>query len=324
MTWLSDTTPLVADGWLSSAYAGHGIRGADVPSSGANGPAILYPGLVLPDEADDQFRALILTRPATLPGLVIFEDSSLDTGDAPPDGVHVGTWRGYKNGVVYGPDPSTYTITIGSTGGSLGGGAVLDGPSAAGGLNGGAPSTLSGGAVLDGPAAAGVMGAGGASQLGGGATLDGPVAAGGLDGGAPSQLSGGAVLDGPAASGGMAPGDVVLTAQPMYTLFAPRDQIENLGGFAPKDPDARVLLAFEFRRWLTGLSDADVGIIRWRGAADANPQAVLDGPRVLQGTRVFQWVHQGVLNCDYELRVVATGPDGSKAVLEGILPVRDA
>lgn len=115
-----------------------------------------------------------------------------------------------------------------------------------------------------------------------------------------------------------------LVALPMYTLFAPRDQIDNLGGFGPKDPDSRVLLAFEFKRWLMAVSDADVGIIRWRGAVDEDPESVLDGERILQGTQVLQWVKAGVLNTDYELRVVATGPDGSKAVLEGILPVRDA
>jgi hypothetical protein len=277
MSWLSDSTPLV-DGWLSSAYPGHGIRGADVPSSGLNGPAILYPGLSLPAEADDEFRALILTRPSSLPGLVIGEDSSVDSGEAPPDGVHVGTWRGYKNGVVYGPDPSTYTITIGGAGGALSGNA----------------------------------------------SLDGIAAGGGLGGGTPTQLSGGATLDGIGAGGSMGQGALDLQALPMYTLFAPRDQIDNLGGFGPKDPEARVLLAFEFKRWLLSVQDAQVGIIRWRGAADASPEDVLDGQPQLRGTRVFQWVQGGVLNTDYELRVVATGPDGSKAVLEGILPVRDA
>ena len=177
-----DTAPLIAGACVVSAYSGHGIRGADVPSSGANGPAILFAGLGLPAENEDEFRALILTRPGTLPGLVIGEDSSLDSGAAPPDGVHTGTWRGYKNGVSYGPDPSTYTITIGSAGGELSGGATLDDASAGGGMGGGAPSQLSGGATLDGPGAAGGLTAGTPSQISGGATLDGPAAGGGLEG----------------------------------------------------------------------------------------------------------------------------------------------
>ena len=59
-----DNTALIAGACVVSAYPGHGVRGADVPSTGEHGPALLYAGLSLPAEADDEFRALILTLPS--------------------------------------------------------------------------------------------------------------------------------------------------------------------------------------------------------------------------------------------------------------------
>ena len=138
-----DTNPLIAGACVVSAYSGHGIRGADVPSSGAHGPAILYPGLVLPGENDDEFRALILTRPAGLTLLDIGEDSSLVAEG--PDGTYLGTWQGFKNGVSYGTN--TYTITIGPVA-VLSGAAAVATVATAGTLTGGAPSTLTGAAVV--------------------------------------------------------------------------------------------------------------------------------------------------------------------------------
>lgn len=314
-----DTTPLIAGACVVSAYAGHGIRGADVPSSGAHGPAILYLGLVLPAEADDEFRALILTRPAGLTLLNIGEDSGLEAEG--PDGVYVGTWRGYKNGVVYGPDPSTYTITIGGSG-SVSGNAALDGLGASGALGGGTPSALAGGATLDGLGASGVLSAGVPSDLAGGATLDGLQAAGSMGLQAPADLSGSAMLDGLAASGEMGTAVGWQAALNIYTLLAPFDQIDNLGGFAPKASDGKVTLCFDFRRYTAAPLSASVTVTRHRGAADPAPQNVKLGVHGILGSKVFQRVQGGVDYCDYKVRAVVTAADESVYTMEGILPVR--
>lgn len=190
-----DTAPLIAGAVVVSAYSGHGIRGADAPLSGEHGPGLIGPDVSLPAEADDEFRALILTTPVGLTGLIFGEDGTIIVPEGNPDGSYSGTYRGYRNGVAYAPDPQTYTINIGPSG-DLAGGATLDGVTAGGSLDG--PNALAGDATLDGPGAAG--GIEGGSTLAGGATLDGPTAAGGVQGG--STMTGDAALDGPSAGGG--------------------------------------------------------------------------------------------------------------------------
>jgi hypothetical protein len=108
----------------------------------------------------------------------------------------------------------------------------------------------------------------------------------------------------------------------IYTLLAPFDQVDNLGGFAKKDPAARVTLAFEFKRFTASPQSVAVSIARRRGAADATPGAVLLGSAAILGTKVFQRVQGGVGLCDYVVRAELTAVDGSVYVLEGVLPVR--
>lgn len=192
MSWRSDVSSLVADGWVSSMYAGHGIEGQFVPSVGEHGPSLLYPGLVLPAENNDEFRAEVLTRPVGLTLLVINEDSSIEIEGDP--GTYVGTWEGFKNGVSYGT--STYTINIGPSGeftGDLG----LGGMSAGGTLEG--PNALAGNADLGSIGASGTVGGG--ATVAGNATLDDVAAGGSLEGG--STLGGGATLDSVAAAGSL-------------------------------------------------------------------------------------------------------------------------
>jgi hypothetical protein len=148
-----DTAPLIANTCVVSAFSGHGVRGADVPITGLHGPAILYPGLSLPAEANDEFRALILTRPPALTLLNIGEDSGLEAEG--PDGEHVGTWRGYRNGVPYGPDPSTYTIRIGGLG--LSGTVVADDAVASGVLSPASAPVLTGTVTTDAAVASGQL-----------------------------------------------------------------------------------------------------------------------------------------------------------------------
>lgn len=191
-----DSSPLIAGACVVSAYPGHGIRGADVPSTGTHGAAILYAGLSLPAEADDEFRLLILTRPAGIPGLVIREDSSVEVPEDTPAGSYGGTMRGYKNGAVFGTDPQTYTITVGEA--QISGDAVIDEPSAGGGLE--SAAELTGDATIDEPTAGG--GASSAAEISGDAVADGPTAGGGLASAPDSSIAGDAVVDEPTAGGG--------------------------------------------------------------------------------------------------------------------------
>ena len=97
---------------------GLGVLGSELPSYGAAGPALLYPDITLPAEANDEFRLVILTQPV-LGTLFVYEDSSFEfTG---PDGVHTWTYRAYKNGIPYGD--GTVTLTIGY---GLGGSFAVD------------------------------------------------------------------------------------------------------------------------------------------------------------------------------------------------------
>lgn len=213
-----DSTRLIAGACVVSAYPGHGIRGGDVPSTGEHAPPILYAGLSLPAEANDEFRVLILTRPGTLPGLVIREDSSVEVPEGSPVGTHSGTWRGYKNGAIFAPDPQTFEIVIGPS--EISGDAAVDEPGAGGGMasaaelsgdaaideptaGGGAESAaqISGDAAIDEPGAGGGMSSAGTSAITGDATIDEPTAAGGAESAA--EVSGDAAIDEPGAGGGM-------------------------------------------------------------------------------------------------------------------------
>ena len=110
----------------------------------------------------------------------------------------------------------------------------------------------------------------------------------------------------------------------MYTLRAPAEQIRHIGGFAPKDPDAEVVIAFQFKRFTSTPTSPDVSIKRLRGPDDANPNTMLEGVPAVVGSVVYQSVIGGVLHCDYELRCEADGPDGQRHVMVGVLPVRPA
>ncbi len=108
----------------------------------------------------------------------------------------------------------------------------------------------------------------------------------------------------------------------IYTLLAPFDQIDNLGGFAAKDPAARVTLCFDFRRYTAAPQGATITIMRKRGADDPAPQDVKFGSFAILGSKVFQRVQGGVPQCDYLVRAEVPAPDGSIYTMEGVLPVR--
>lgn len=155
MAWLCDTSELVPSGWLSSLYAGHGVRGDAVPSTGTDGPSALYPCISLPADSAVEVRGYI-TRWPTLGTLEIAEDGGF---------VYTGAsdyfeFRLYADGVAetddigYGPGIVRVTLGVGA-GGAFGAGAALGAIVAGGALASG--GAFSGGATLAAVSAGGTL-----------------------------------------------------------------------------------------------------------------------------------------------------------------------
>jgi hypothetical protein len=182
MSWLCDTTELVPDGWLSSLYPGHGVRGAAVPSTGTDGPSPLFPCLTLPADADVEVRGYVTRRP--LGGtLELAEDLSFVYTGAPDyfefrlhaDGPASTTNIGFGPGIV------RVSLGVGVVS-AFGAGAAL-GPTVAGGaLTSPVVSAFGAGATLRPTLAGGVLAGAVVSAFGSGATLGATRVAGALRG----------------------------------------------------------------------------------------------------------------------------------------------
>ena len=117
-----DTAPLIASSCVVSLYAGHGVRGDAVPSTGAHGPSPIYNDLTLPADAAKEYRWAVVTPPAT-GALTIYEDGSFDFA-APGDGTYSFVYRLWEDGADLGT--ATVTLTIGVTGAVLSGATAID------------------------------------------------------------------------------------------------------------------------------------------------------------------------------------------------------
>ena len=111
MSWLSDSTELVPGGWLSSAYAGHGVRGDAVPSTGSHGAALIFDSLTLPADAAKEYRMYLTALPSGLTTLQIGEDTSITA-----DGAN-GTYTGgigdmYEDGALLGQVGFTLVLGV--------------------------------------------------------------------------------------------------------------------------------------------------------------------------------------------------------------------
>lgn len=107
-THRSDTAYLPGD--HHSGDRGLGFAGSTIPREGTHGPALLYPGLSLPAENDDEFRLVFTSIPIGLTLEDTGEDSSIIAfADSP--GTYVGTYDAYKNGALYGS--STWSLSFG-------------------------------------------------------------------------------------------------------------------------------------------------------------------------------------------------------------------
>lgn len=140
------------NGAFTFGVGGLGVRGADIPSSGLNGPAILFPGLNLPTEANDEFMYRVITRPPLLT-LFAYDDYGRVQAEG-PDGVHVGVYEGKKNGAIYGTN--NFSVNIGATG-QVAGTVTLDGVAPTGSMAPAGPSGIAGGLQLDDAAPSGTV-----------------------------------------------------------------------------------------------------------------------------------------------------------------------
>lgn len=105
-SWLCDSSELISSSWLTSLYEGHGVLGADIPSTGLDGPSALYDAVTLPGDAAKEIRGLITRWPVS-GTLTIAEDGAFTyTGTSDyfdfalyVDGVASTTDIGYGAGV---------------------------------------------------------------------------------------------------------------------------------------------------------------------------------------------------------------------------------
>ena len=86
MSWHCDSTERFAGAWLTSAYAGAGIAGVNVPSTGANGPSDLYPPLTLPADNAVEVNGITLTVPSV--GTFVRQENGEWTFSGAPAGVY--------------------------------------------------------------------------------------------------------------------------------------------------------------------------------------------------------------------------------------------
>ena len=124
MSWVSDSAPLIAGAWLSSAYVGHGITGAAMRATtgtGTHGPGYLYNDWDSAADDAKEFRGLLLTAPAA-GTFTAWEDGSFTLSGA-PDGVYTFDYRLFVDGADLGV--ATVTITIGAAGASISHSATL-------------------------------------------------------------------------------------------------------------------------------------------------------------------------------------------------------
>lgn len=113
MSWITDSSELVSGGWLTSAYPGHGVTGAEILATTGDGP---NKGWLFNDvdsgDAAKEFRAVILTQPSL--GTFVPNENGTGTFTANvPDGTYTFTYQLIVDGVNVG-SPATGTIVVGA------------------------------------------------------------------------------------------------------------------------------------------------------------------------------------------------------------------
>lgn len=103
MSWASNPDSALSGGWLSSAYPGLGILGADIPTTGDNGGS---PALNDGINPSSEYRWALVTPPAS-GTITLYEDLTFEFFAA-ANGIHSATYRLWEDGV----DQGTATITL--------------------------------------------------------------------------------------------------------------------------------------------------------------------------------------------------------------------
>lgn len=194
MTWVAKDGGLGVSGWLSSAYTGGGILGADIPTEGLDGGSPAVDETIDP-ASEYYWRA---TRLPTTGTLRMFEDLTFTWAPDGETGSDSFDFERFKN---YGTDGAgTVYLSVGDSGAT--GDATADSGSVAGSASGGAPSDASGNVTADSGSVGGVAGTEVVSIASGDATADSGSVGGLATGGAPSGASGGVTADSGAVAGG--------------------------------------------------------------------------------------------------------------------------
>lgn len=108
MSWHCDSTELLPGAWLTSLYTGAGVRGADVPSTGTNGPSDLYPTLNLPADNDVEVSGRILTVPSA--GTFVRQENGELEFSGAPAGNYSYSFGLYADNVFVGNVTNTITV----------------------------------------------------------------------------------------------------------------------------------------------------------------------------------------------------------------------
>ncbi len=105
-------TPLIASS-LIIGDEGLGVEGVNIPSTGQDGPSVLFQYVTLPTDNDNEFRMLVTSQPS-VGTLTSFEDGSFIYA-APDLTVDSFNYTWFKDGVSQASD--TVNLTIGVAGG---------------------------------------------------------------------------------------------------------------------------------------------------------------------------------------------------------------
>ena len=106
MSWLSSPDAILSSGWLSSAYAGHGILGSAIPTTGDNGGSPVLNDSVTPSS---EYRWALETAPVS-GSLSLFEDLTFEYSNT-TDGFYSFVYRLWQDGASQGA--ATVSLQIG-------------------------------------------------------------------------------------------------------------------------------------------------------------------------------------------------------------------
>lgn len=106
MSWVSNPDSALFGGWLTSAYPGLGILGADIPTTGDNGGSpVLNDGI----SPSSEYRWALVTPPAA-GTITLYEDLTFEFSGA-ADGIYSAVYRLWEDGADQGP--ATITLQVG-------------------------------------------------------------------------------------------------------------------------------------------------------------------------------------------------------------------